>query len=235
MMIYRGVMMKNIIVLEDNLEINRILTETLVKEGYNVFSSFNAFDALKDFNNNIIDCVITDLMLPIMSGEEFILNIRKSSNVHIIVVSAKTDVTDKIQGLKNGADDYLFKPFIEEEIILKLKNLFNKKDYNENYITLNNKEVIFQVGKNQIVIKEQIVELTSVEYQMVKLLFQELNKVISREQFISCMYVVEPDIFDRVIDVHIRNIRKKVKKVYDKPFIKTIYGLGYTLVGDLDG
>ncbi len=226
--------MKKIIVLEDNKEINKILTDILLKEGYQVFPSFNAIKALEDFKEHHIDAILTDLMLPIMSGEEFIQEIRKISNVHIIVISAKTAIHEKLEGLKKGADDYLYKPFIEEEVIIKLENLFIKKDYHESIITLNNKTIKFQEGKNQLIINNEIIPLTSVEYLMLKLLFQEVNKVISREQFLDVLYLGEADVFDRVIDVHIRNIRAKIKKVHHQPLVKTVYGLGYTLVGEVD-
>jgi len=226
--------MRNIIVLEDNKDINQILTNILLKEGYNVFPSFNAFDALKDFKEHHVDCILTDLMLPIMSGEEFIQEIRKESNVHIIIISAKTTNPDKLEGLKKGADDYLFKPFLEEEVIIKLENLFIKKDFKENITTFNKKEIVFQEGKAHIVINNEVVSLTSVEYQMLRLLIQENNKVIAREQFLDVLYTLNDEVFDRVIDVHIRNIRKKIKKVYNKELIKTIYGLGYSFVGDID-
>jgi DNA-binding response OmpR family regulator len=226
--------MRNIIVLEDNKDINKILTNILLKEGYNVFPSFNAFDALNDFKENNIDCILTDLMLPIMSGEEFIQEIRKMSNVHIIVISAKTSNEDKLEGLKTGADDYLFKPFLEEEVKIKLENLFIKKDFNENITTFNKKEVIFHEGKTHIIINNVKIPLTSVEYQMLRLLIQEDNKVITREQFLNVLYTFDDEVFDRVIDVHIRNIRKKINKVYDKELIKTVYGLGYSFVGDPD-
>lgn len=226
--------MRNIIVLEDNKEINQILTNILLKEGYNVFPSFNAFDALKDFKKNHIDCILTDLMLPIMSGEEFIQEIRKESNVHIIIISAKTTNPDKLEGLKKGADDYLFKPFLEEEVVIKLENLFIKKDFKENITTFNKKEIVFQEGKTQIIIKNKVIPLTTVEYQMLRLLIQENNKVITREQFLDVLYTLDNEVFDRIIDVHIRNIRKKIKKVCDTELIKTIYGLGYSFIGDLD-
>ena len=169
-----------------------------------------------------------------MSGEEFIREIRKESNVHIIIISAKTTNPDKLEGLKKGADDYLFKPFLEEEVIIKLENLFIKKDFNENTTTFNNKEIIFQEGKTEIVINDDVISLTSVEYRMLKLLIQENNKVITRNQFLDVLYQYDDEVFDRVIDVHIRNIRKKIKKVYDKEIIKTVYGLGYSFIGDLD-
>ena len=226
--------MRNIIVLEDNKDINKILSNILLKEGYKVFPSFNAFDALKDFKDNYIDCILTDLMLPIMSGEEFIQEIRKESNVHIIVISAKTTNPDKLEGLKKGADDYLFKPFLEEEVIIKLENLFIKKDFKENITTFNKKEIIFQEGKTNLIINNEIISFTSVEYQMLRLLIQENNKVITREQFLDVLYSFDAEVFDRVIDVHIRNIRKKINKVYNKEIIKTVYGLGYSFIGELD-
>ncbi len=205
--------MKNIIVLEDNKDINEILTNILLKEGYNVFSSFNAFDALKDFKNNYIDCIITDLMLPVMSGEDFIQEVRKTSAVHIIVISAKTSTLDKLEVLKIGADDYLFKPFLEEEVIIKLKNLFAKKAQKEEKITFNKKAVVFEEGKNQLEINHKVITLTSIEYKIIKKLIDNYNKIITREQFLNDIYSYGGDVFDRVIDVHIRNIRKKSRKL----------------------
>ena len=174
-------------------------------------------------------------MLPIMSGEEFIQEVRKTSNVHIIVISAKNTNFDKIEALKKGADDYLIKPFLEEEVIIKLGNLFTKNDYNKNITTFNKKQIIFEEGKPQITINENIISLTGVEYQMLQLLIKENNKVISREQFLDVLYKHSSEVFDRVIDVHIRNIRKKINKFYPSELIKTVYGLGYSFVGVLDG
>ncbi|MEC9485845.1 MAG: response regulator transcription factor [Candidatus Izemoplasma sp.] len=226
--------MKNIIVLEDNKDINTLLTDILTDAGYQVFSSTNAFDALKDFKNHKIDCILTDLMIPIMSGEEFIQEIRKTSDVHIIIISAKTTIPDKLEGLKIGADDYLFKPFLEEELLLKLRNLFQKRDKKESKQSFNNHQVIFEEGKPQLLINDKIVSLTGIEYNMVSLLVNKMNRVVSRDQILDALYAYGEEVFDRVVDVHIRNIRKKINTVYDKTLIKTVYGLGYTWVGELD-
>jgi DNA-binding response OmpR family regulator len=211
-----------------------VITTLLAKAGYKVFSTFNAFDALDVFRQNKIECILTDLMLPIMSGEEFIQEIRKESNVHIIIISAKTTNPDKLEGLKKGADDYLFKPFLEDEVLIKIENLFIKKDYQKNIKTFNGKEVVFVEGKPELVLSNNIVTLTTVEYQMIRLLIQENNKVITRDQFLDVLYAFGDEVFDRVVDVHIRNIRKKINKVYNKELIKTVYGLGYSFMGDLD-
>jgi len=189
---------------------------------------------MKDFDNNPIDCIITDLMLLIMSGEEFIQEIRKKSNVHIIIISAKIMNEDKIEGLRKGGDDYLFKPFLEDEVIIKLRNLFHKKEQKKRGVSFNNNEIIFEEGKNSITILNRLISLTSVEYKILKLLIQEHNSIITRQQFLDIIYDIGGDVFDRVIDVHIRNIRKKINQEYSKEIIKTIYGLGYSFVGVLD-
>lgn len=226
--------MRSVIVLEDNKQINDILRRMLEKVGYIVYSTYNAFDALKVFKSNSIDCVITDLMLPIMSGEDFIKEIRKISDVHIIVISAKTENSSKIESLKLGADDYLCKPFLQEEVELKINNLFNKKDSINKNKTFNNNEVLFIEGKTTITVNNEEVLLTAIEYRILKLLIDEAGRVITREQFLDNLYSYGDEVYDRVIDVHITNIRRKIKKHYKKELIKTIYGLGYCFVGDKD-
>jgi DNA-binding response OmpR family regulator len=173
-------------------------------------------------------------MLPIMSGEDFIKEIRKISDVHIIVISAKTENSSKIESLKLGADDYLCKPFLQEEVELKINNLFNKKDSINKNKTFNNNEVLFIEGKTTITVNNEEVLLTAIEYRILKLLIDEAGRVITREQFLDNLYSYGDEVYDRVIDVHITNIRRKIKKHYKKELIKTIYGLGYCFVGDKD-
>lgn len=225
---------RNIMIVEDNKDINEMLSTLLEKEGYQVFSTYNAFDAYKIFHQYKIDCILTDLMLPIKSGEELIKDIRKESNVHIIIISAKTSTSDKITGLQYGADDYLFKPFLEEEVVIKLRNLFQKKHFQENQYTYNQGEVVFMIGKTEMMVRGVSIPLTSVEYQIVKQLIVENNRVVTREQFLDVLYQFGEESFDRVIDVHIKNIRKKINISYDKELIKTVYGLGYCWAGVKD-
>lgn len=227
--------MIKIIVLEDNIEINNILSNLLNEAGYKVLSSFNAFDAYKDFNNNKVECIITDLMLPIKSGEEFISDIRKISNVHIIIISAKATLDEKLKGLKIGADDYLIKPFSADEVLIKINNIFSKKEKLQSKKSLNHGQIVFEEGNNSILIDNKKIELTSVEYMMISLLFKEVNKIITRDQFLDHLYNNEVYVYDRVVDTHIKNIRQKIKKVTNTTLIKTIYGLGYMIEGELDG
>ncbi len=232
--VQKGVKKMKILILEDNKDINAILTKLFTDEGFEVLSYDNAFDALKGFKSNKIHCVLTDLMLPIMSGEEFIKKIRPDYYGLIIAVTAKTSIEDKLQVLELGADDYILKPFNKREVLLKVKNYFMKLNRSNHVTSLNNGEFIFNHHNNTLKIHENSITLTSVEYLTLSTLIESLNKIISRESILNKIYSVDVDVFDRVIDGYIKNIRKKIKKYTDTEFIKTVYGLGYKLVGEAD-
>lgn len=225
--------MREILVIEDNKDINQMLTDVLIDQGYQVHQAYNAIEGLSLFESRALDCIITDLMLPLMSGENLIKAVRKKSNIHIIVISAKTALNDKLNNLQIGANDYIYKPFVPEEVVYKLENMFSQYSKDQ-MISINDGVFRFKEGLNQLIVNDEIIELTTVEYQITKHLFQHMNTVISREQFLDVLYAYGEEAYDRVIDVHIKNIRKKVKQHTNQPFIKTVYGLGYRLVGDLD-
>ncbi|MGS0973119.1 MAG: response regulator transcription factor [Candidatus Izemoplasmataceae bacterium] len=224
--------MKNILVLEDHKEINQLITKTLEEENYTVFSAFDAFHALDLFHQEKIDLIITDLMLPIKSGESFIKEVRKTSSVQIIIISAKAALDDKLEGLKIGADDYLVKPFSKDELKLKINNYFKKQKSDKDVISLYGGDVVFSLSNNVLIIKDQEITLTAVEFQILRFLVMHKNKVVSRSQLLDILYDYQIDVYDRVIDTHIKNIRQKVRALYDFDFIKTVYGLGYILVGE---
>jgi len=226
--------MKNILVLEDNQEINEILSNTLKDEGYTVFSCFNAFDALEVFADERIGLIISDLMLPIKSGEEFIEDIRKTSTVHIIAITAKVNTTDKLHTLTIGADDYITKPFNKQEVVIKVNNYFKKLQVKDVYISINSGKFKLNTDNNELIINNNTITLTSVEYIMLKKMLESLNKIINRESFLDTLNYNNFEVFDRVVDTHIKNIRGKIKKVSNDNYIKTVYGLGYKLTGDLD-
>lgn len=223
-----------ILILEDNVQINKILTELFTKEGFEVFSFNNGFDALKEFKEHKISCVLTDLMLPIMSGEEFIKKIRPDYYGLIIAITAKTLEEDKIKVLELGADDYILKPFNKREVLLKVKNYFSKLNKRNHITSLNNGEFIFNHHDNSLLINKDTITLTSLEFLTLSAFIDSVNKIVSRKTLLDKVYFNEIEIFDRVIDGHIKNIRKKIKQFTDTEYIKTVYGLGYKLVGDVD-
>lgn len=226
--------MRTILVVEDNVEINKILSSSLEAEGYNVLSAFNAFEALTFFSKNEVDCIITDLVLPIMSGEEFIQNIRKKSNVHIMIISAKITIQEKLNGLRIGADDYFSKPFNEEEVIIKIHNYFKKIDHKKTRTSINDGLLIFENMNNTILVDRHEVDLTSIEYLILEFLIKNLNRVVTRSECVDYLYRNEKNVYERVVDSHIKNIRKKMEPYAKQELIKTVYGLGYSLRGTKD-
>lgn len=223
-----------ILVLEDNVEINKIITDLFTDEGYDVLSYNNAFDALNGFENNSIQCVLTDLMLPIMSGEEFIKKIRPDYYGLIIAITAKTKEEDKLKVLEFGADDYILKPFNKREVLLKVNNYFKKLNKNNHKTSLNNGDLIFNHHDNTLIVNKEVVTLTSLEYLTFDSLIGSINKIITRQSILDKVYFNEVEVFDRVIDGHIKNVRKKIKQYSNQEYIKTVYGLGYKLVGEVD-
>lgn len=226
--------MYKILVLEDNIEINNILSNTLKKLDYEVFSCFNGFDAMDVFSNEKIDVIITDLVLPIMSGERFIREVRKLSNVHILVISAKISLDEKLEGLRIGADDYLTKPFSPEEVVIKLCNYFKKKEHQNKILSLNDGEFIFEESKVDLIIYKNKISLTAIEYSILQYFSLRLNSVVTRTQLLNNIICDDKFVTERIVDTHIKNIRKKISAHTDTEFIKTIYGLGYSLTGSRD-
>jgi DNA-binding response OmpR family regulator len=218
---------------EDHPEINRILCDTLRRHGYVVVSTDNAIDALSLFRAQSFQCVITDLRLPVKSGEELVEDIRRISQVHIIVVTAKATTKDKLDVLRLGADDYLYKPFLPEEVRYKVDNLFAKLN-TSSIRSFQNEDLVVRQNDPTIHVGGEAVELTSVEYRMLEYLIDHPHQVIKRSTFLDVMYDQEEDVYDRVVDVHIKNIRKKLRAHTSVPYIKTVYGLGYSFEGDRD-
>lgn len=233
--IRRGVAMKNVLVIEDNPKVNKIVTKYIKQEGHRVFSAFSAEEGLEYFENNEIHLVITDLMLPGMQGEVLVEKIRENSKCFIIILTAKIHLDDKISGLKIGADDYIVKPFATEELILKVNNFLSRtKDSITGYSFYNSELEIFD-DNNIVKVNGKDVELTSNEFKVLNYLRQNNNRIYSRDQLLDHCFGNATDVFDRVIDVYIKNIRKKIGDNTKNPkYIKTIYGLGYMFVGEPD-
>ena len=227
--------MYNILVVEDSIEINNLIYEKLLDNNYQAFQAYNAFEAMEIFNANTINLIITDLMLPIKSGEDLIRDIRLTSNVFIIIISAKVNLENRLEGLTIGADDYIVKPFSGEELMLKINNHFKRKSHNESKASYNNGCFVFEYTNNILTLNKEKIELTGVEYLLLETLIRSSNQILSRQQLLESAFQSEHSVYDRVIDVHIKNIRSKFKEFSNGlEYIKTVYGLGYMFVGELD-
>ena len=208
---------------EDDKDIAKIINKTLSKQGYNVVSFYDGTSFIKTFDENKPDMVLLDMMLPDLSGAHLLQYIRNdSANDHIpvIIISANSLVTDKVDGLDMGADDYIAKPFDLLELMSRVNALFRrfKKSSSFEYgkLVLNSESHICKYDGKTI-------SLTIKEFDILALLLKNKGKVVSRDEILSSIWGNE-ELETRTIDMHIKSLRKKIN---DEGIIETIYGLGY--------
>lgn len=222
----------NILIVEDEKGISKIIKSYLEKEGYNVFQAFDGKEGLNYFENEEIDLILLDLMIPEISGEDLIKEIRNKSNVPVIMVTAKVNEEDIINGLKLGADDYMTKPFSPKELVQRIKTVLRRiEKYNiprADIIKTTDGRLEMDLEYNRFFKDGKEISLTKNEFQIVKTLFSNPNKIFTREEIIEITFGFDYDAYDRAIDTHIKNIRQKIEDNPKKPsYIKTIYGMGY--------
>lgn len=222
----------NILIIEDEQGISKIIKSYLEKEGYNVFQAFDGKEGLDYFENEQIDLILLDLMIPKISGEDLIKEIRNKSNVPVIMVTAKVSEENIINGLKLGADDYVTKPFSPKELMQRIKTVLRRiEKYNiprADIIKTTDGRLEMDLEYNRFFKDGEEIFLTKNEFQIIKTLFSNPNKIFTREEIIEITFGFDYDAYDRAIDTHIKNIRQKIEDNPKKPdYIKTIYGMGY--------
>lgn len=218
--------MVNILIVDDEKKICEFIKAYLDKEGYNTFVAHDGKEALNLFNNKEFDLVILDRMLPDISGEEICEKIRKTSLVHIIMLTAKTEDDDKIDGFNVGCDDYICKPFNVKELVLRIKAVFRKISKDE-VINIDD-EIEINTLSHEVKIRGNNVNLTNTEYKILLLLVNNPKKIFTREELLELVTDDYYEKFDRIIDAHIKNLRQKIEEDTRKPrIIQTVYGVGY--------
>ena len=225
--------MDNILIIEDEEKISEILKAYLQKEGYCVYSTTKGMEGLKLFEKIEFSLVILDLMLPDISGEEVCTLMRKISEVHIFMLTAKSTLEDRIEGLNLGADEYLVKPFSPRELTARVNALFRRLNTNECETRVYNNGDLEINYENRIVkVKGQEVSLTPNEFDILHILSSSTGKVFTRESLIERIMGIDFQGFDRTIDVHIKNIRKKIEEDSRNPkYIITVTRIGYKFGG----
>lgn len=221
-----------VLVIDDDPSLVTFLKDYLEALGCEVYSAKNGQDAL-----NLIDklppaFIILDLMMPFLDGYETCKKIRKTSQVPILMLTAKIEEEDKLRGLYMGADDYLTKPFSPRELVARMQTILrrclNKTDF---FTKLSCGYFFYHEEKHKFFWKSSPIHLTYQEAQIAIYLLESKGKVCTREQLLNCLYPNgDSDVVDRIVDVHIGNIRQKIRAV-DSSFnlIRTIRGIGYCL------
>lgn len=225
----------NILLVDDEEKIVEVLEAYLNKENFKVFSCSNGKEALNIFNSNKIDLILLDLMLPDLSGEEVCKAIREKSCVPIIMITAKTEEEDLLEGFDIGADDYVTKPFSVKQLIARIKALLRRTsncDKNDKILTFNNEELKINLETREVWVRGNLITLTSTEFNILTCLSRHPKKIFTRDEIIELVLGDKNDSFDRVIDSHIKNLRSKIEENTRKPkFIITVYGVGYKFEG----
>ena len=226
---------KKIIVVDDEQHIIELIKFNLEKNGFKVRTSENGEDAIRIVHLEIPDLIILDLMLPGIDGFEVCKRIRnddKLSEIPIIMLTAKGEEIDKIVGLELGADDYLTKPFSIRELIARIRAVLRRFEKvptsTKDIIQIN--DIIIDIEKHEVIKNEKIIELTLKEFELLRILAQNRQKVLSRNFLLDQVWGYDYFGETRTVDVHIRHLRKKIED-HDKSsvYIETIRGIGYKM------
>lgn len=227
---------KKVLVVEDEVKISEVIKSYLESKGYEVFLAESGQEAFDIFKKEKIALVILDLMLPDMPGEEICISLRQKSRVPIIMLTAKVEEEDLLNGLGAGADDYITKPFSLKELSARVEAVLRRSDggpassYHKYSLHEGDLEVDFEsytAKKNG-----SEVGLTPNEFKILAALIKYPNKVYTREELITAAFGDEFDGYDRAVDSHIKNIRQKIESSPKNPvWILTIHGIGYKFGG----
>jgi len=222
--------MNSILIVEDEEKVSEVLKAYLENEGYRVYSTTKGLHGIELFKSNEFSLVILDLMLPDISGEEVCKIIREISEVYIFMLTAKGTLADRIEGLNIGADEYLVKPFSPRELTARVNALFRRLNIvdNSSVLSFNNSKLIIDYKKRMVKLNGEYIYFTHSEFDILYTLAVNRGIVLTRDQLINKTFGNDFDGFDRTIDVHIKNIRKKLEEdTRDPRYIITVMRVGY--------
>ena len=221
-----------ILVVEDEKDLNNIITKHLKKNNFSVDSVFNGEEALEYLDYGTYDLIILDIMLPKVNGYEVIKKLRENKNeTAVLMLTARDSIEDKIKGLDLGADDYLIKPFDFGELLARIRALVRRK-YGNTSKTMEIDDLCIDIAKKTVVRGGKNIELTGKEYEVLEYLIQNKGHVLSRDKIRDSVWDYGYEGESNIIDVLIKNIRKKIDIGNSKQLIHTKRGLGYVLKED---
>mgnify|MGYP003558453955 CR=1 FL=1 len=222
--------MPNLLIIEDIEDVNDMLRHFFEQQGYTVHAHLNGMDGLKTFNEQQIDLIILDIMLPYITGDEILKQIRaKTEDVPILMLSAKDEVRTKIDFLKLGADDYLTKPFDFGELAARIETLLRRyKKLTTTAIFQYDCIMLDDVTKS-VTVNGEPLNLTATEYGLLLCFMQQPNQLFTKATLYEKVWETPYFAEDDIVKAHISNLRKKLKDATGKAYIETIRGLGYRL------
>jgi two-component system alkaline phosphatase synthesis response regulator PhoP len=227
--------MQKILVIEDEEAIVTLIKFNLEKAGYKVVTAFDGLEALRLIEQERPDLILLDLMLPGMDGMEVLKQVRQNkNNTPVMMLTARGEELDKILGLELGADDYLTKPFSPREVVARVKAILRRSRGNMNQAAeeevIKLGEITIQPESYQAYYRDQLLELTPKEFELLLYLVRNKGRVLTREQLLNNVWNYDFMGDSRIVDVHISHLRDKIEEDSRQPkYIKTIRGLGYKM------
>ncbi len=221
--------MKHILVVDDEPRIAEIARDYLERAGFGVSTASNGPDALALARSRRPDLIVLDLALPGMDGLDVTRTLRRQSNVPIIMLTARVDESDKLVGLELGADDYVTKPFSPKELVARVRAVFRRIDaVPERGDVVHAGSVTLDRGRMQVTVGERAIELTPTEFELLATLAAQPGRVFTRARLLDAIRGTEAESFDRAVDAHIKNLRRKIEDDPRNPrHVLTVHGVGY--------
>ncbi len=214
---------------DDEPKIIQLTQDYLENAGFSVISAGDGERALTVIQVEKPDLVVLDLGLPGMDGLDVCRSIRKTSNLPIIMLTARDEETDKLVGLELGADDYITKPFSPKELVARVRSVLRRSELaQEEREVIRVGDVTLDLPRMQVTVGGEEIELTATEFQLLQALASQPGRIFTRSQLLNAVHGVAIESYERAIDAHIKNIRRKLEPVPREPrYIQTVYGVGY--------
>jgi len=222
--------MARILIVDDEPEIVRLVVDYMSAAGFNTATARTGDEALAQAQAGPPDLVILDLGLPGLDGLDVTRTLRRTSDVPIIMLTARDDETDKLIGLELGADDYVTKPFSPRELVARVRAVLRRRAGSRQSDVINAGDLALDVPRMRVSRDGQQIELTATEFALLEALARQPGRVFTRSQLLDAIHGVAFESYERAIDAHIKNIRRKLEPDPHSPrYILTVYGVGYRL------
>ncbi len=221
--------MKTVLVVDDEPKIVQLARDYLERAGYSVLAAHDGKTAMASIRAEKPDLIILDLGLPEMDGLDVTRALRKDSNVPIIMLTARAEETDKLVGLELGADDYITKPFSPKELVARVRAVLRREENaGTGAETIHAADLTLDVPRMRVTVADRVVELTSTEFQLLATLARQPGRIFTRAQLLDAVRGIAFESYERAIDAHIKNIRRKIEPNPREPrYLLTVYGVGY--------
>lgn len=224
-------MTKTVLIVDDKASVRKLVQEYLAEEGFRVLAATNGREALYAARRDKPDLILLDLMMPEMSGHEFMRLYKRESDTPIILLTARVEESDKVLGLELGADDYVTKPFSMRELVARIRAVLRRSAAPKTAPTaevLCAAGIVLDRGTRQVTVEKRAVSLTPTEFDLLAVLMATPGRVFSRAELLEAIQGVSVESMERSVDVHIRNLRTKIEPDPGAPcYVETVFGVGY--------